>query len=130
MTVNEHVAVLPDASVAVPVTVVVPTGNVDPEAGLYEVVTPGQLSEAVGGGYVTTAEFIPGSVSTRMFAGQVIVGGCVSLTVMVKLHVAVLPVASVAVQFTVVVPFGKNDPDAGEQITLVPGQLSLNVGAG
>jgi hypothetical protein len=47
VTVNEQVAVLPLASVAVTVTVVVPTGNVLPEAGLPLVVTPGQLSEAV-----------------------------------------------------------------------------------
>ena len=49
-TVNEHVDVLPEASVAVQVTVVVPTGKVEPEAGEHAVVTIGQLSEAVGGG--------------------------------------------------------------------------------
>jgi hypothetical protein len=66
-----------------------------------------------------------------MFAGQVIVGGCVSLTVMVKLHDAVFATASVVVHVTVVVPFGKNDPEAGTQTGAVaPGQLSLTVGAG
>ena len=50
VTVNEHVAVLPLASVAVQVTVVVPTGKVDPDAGEQTTVTPGQLSEAVGAG--------------------------------------------------------------------------------
>ena len=63
-----------------------------------------------------------------MFAGHVMVGGCVSLIVTVKLHVAVFVAASVAVHVTVVVPFGKNDPDAGEHITVTPGQLSLAVG--
>ena len=35
------------ASVAVHVTVVVPTGKVDPLAGTHTIVAPGQLSEAV-----------------------------------------------------------------------------------
>ena len=47
---NVHVEVLPDASVAVHVTVVVPFGKNEPDAGLHIVVTPGQLSLAVGGG--------------------------------------------------------------------------------
>nr|WP_252285716.1 hypothetical protein [Priestia megaterium] len=50
MTVKEHVEVFPAASVAVQVTVVVPTGKKEPEAGVHIAVTPGQLSEAVGGG--------------------------------------------------------------------------------
>ena len=44
--------------------------------------------------------------------------------VSVKLQVAVLPAVSVAVQVTVVVPIGKIVPDAGEQTTVTPGQLS------
>ena len=47
VTVKEQLAVLPEASVAVPVTVVVPFGKVEPEAGLATTVTPGQLSAAV-----------------------------------------------------------------------------------
>jgi hypothetical protein len=50
VTTNEQELVLPDASVAVQVTVVMPIGNEDPEGGLQEAVTPGQLSETVGGG--------------------------------------------------------------------------------
>jgi hypothetical protein len=46
VTVNEQVALLPDASVAVQVTVVVPNGNVEPGGGVQTVVTPGQLSVA------------------------------------------------------------------------------------
>lgn len=66
-----------------------------------------------------------------MLAGHVIVGGCVSLTVIVNVHVAVLPDESATVQVTVVVPFGKNEPDAGEQTGApTPGQLSETVGAG
>ncbi len=60
VTVNEQVDVLPDASVAVLVTVVVPFGNVEPDAGLETTVTPGQLSVAVTLKF-TTAEHFPGS---------------------------------------------------------------------
>jgi uncharacterized lipoprotein YbaY len=45
--VKEQVPVFPDASVAVQLTVVTPTGNVDPDAGAHTIVTPGQLSVAV-----------------------------------------------------------------------------------
>jgi hypothetical protein len=58
--------------------------------------------------------------------GQVIVGGCVSCTVTVKPQVlsALFGLASLAVQVTVVVPSAKNEPEGGEQVTVVPGQLS------
>jgi hypothetical protein len=65
-----------------------------------------------------------------MFPGQVIEGGWVSLTVTVKLQTLVgwytIPPAgslaaggggAVPVQVTVVVPTGKNEPDAGLQTT-------------
>jgi hypothetical protein len=47
-TVNEQVAVLPEVSVAVQVTVVVPAGKAEPDGGVQATVTPGQLSVAVG----------------------------------------------------------------------------------
>ena len=47
VTVNEHEAVLLLASVAVQLTVVVPTLNEEPDAGEQEIVAPAQLSEAV-----------------------------------------------------------------------------------
>ena len=46
-TEKEQVAVLPEASVAVQVTVVVPGGKGEPDGGTQTTVTPGQLSEAV-----------------------------------------------------------------------------------
>ena len=49
-TVNPQVAWIPDASVAVQVTVVVPMGKIDPERGLQTTVRPGQLSLTVVGG--------------------------------------------------------------------------------
>ena len=66
-----------------------------------------------------------------MFAGHVIAGACVSLIVMVNEQVAWLLDASLTLQVTVVVPFGKNEPAAGMQEgEPTPGQLSLTAGAG
>jgi hypothetical protein len=48
VTVNVQVAVFIAASVVVHVTVVVPTGKVDPDAGEHTVDAPGQLSTAAG----------------------------------------------------------------------------------
>ena len=56
VTVNEQDPVFADASVAVHDTIVVPTGNVDPDAGTQATVAPGQLSEAVGVAKVATPE--------------------------------------------------------------------------
>jgi hypothetical protein len=48
------------------------------------------------------------------------------LTVTVKLQLASLPDESVTEQLTVVVPAGKQKPDAGLQVGIpTPGQLSL-----
>ena len=65
-----------------------------------------------------------GFVTAVMSAGQVITGGWVSLTVTVKVQLG----PGVMVQVTVVVPTGKNDPEAGEHVT-VP-QVSSVVGGG
>jgi len=73
-----QLAVFPDASVAVQVTVVVPAGRIDPLGGLHATVTPGQLSEAVGVGKVTSVELVGGQATAEIavtLAGHVIVGG-------------------------------------------------------
>ena len=86
VTVNVHVEVLPHASVAVEVTVVVPIGNAEPDAGELTIVTaPPQLSVAVGVKF-TTAEQEPTGVVTVIFAGQVITGAVTSLTVIICVH--------------------------------------------
>jgi hypothetical protein len=60
-----------------------------------------------------------------MFAGQVTVGFCVSLTLTVNEHCAVLPLLSVTVQVTVVVPTLNDEPDAGRQVGVrLPSQSS------
>src|SRR5258707_11671044 len=51
----------------------------------------------------------------------------VSLTVTVKVQLLVLPLASVAVQVTVVTPLLKLVPLAGLQLTVEPGQLFLGL---
>lgn len=130
VTVNVHVAVWPDVSVAVLVTVVVPLGNTEPDGGRLTTVTPGQLSVAVTVN-VVNAEHRFGSVDLVIFAGQVIVGACVSFTVTVKLHDAVFGgvAESLTVQVTVVTPFGKAPPEGGLHTGVpTPGQLSLAVG--
>src|SRR6185295_6469313 len=75
-----QVAVLPDISVAVHVTVVVPKGNVDPLAGMHATVAPGQLSVTPGSGKVTTVLARgghPHGATAVKLAGQVITGGSV-----------------------------------------------------
>jgi len=113
-TLKEQVAVLLASSVAVQVTVVVPVGKLEPDAGVQSTVTPGQLSEATGFGYSMIVPGSFGSVITEMFSGHVTAGGCVSLTVTVNEQLG--PVVEVHV--TVVVPTGKKEPEAGEQVTV------------
>jgi hypothetical protein len=58
------------------------------------------------------------------FAGHVIVGAWLSLTVTVKVQVASGGLPLVAVQVTVVVPFANAEPDAGLQVTVGTGHPS------
>ena len=89
------VAVLPASSVTVQVTVVLPIGKV-PGALLVTEATP-QLSAVVGAPSVTLKALQAELALTVTAAGAVMVGFCVSFTVIVKLAVVVLPAASVAV---------------------------------
>jgi len=49
-------------------------------------------------------------------------------TVTEKLQLAVEPLRSAALHVTVVVPTENEEPDAGEQVTAAPGQLSTTAG--
>ena len=111
VTVNEHELVLFDASVAVHVTVVVPIANSVPLAGTHTTVVPGQLSDVVGSANFTVAPHTFASFATVTFAGHVITGAVVSVTVIVKVHVVSgeFGEASVAVHVTVVTPTGNVD---------------------
>src|SRR5205085_2577788 len=111
VTVNELVAVLWWASVAMSVTVVVPSGNVLPEAWLATTVTaPSTMSVAVA--LKLTAAPLGLVASATMATGVAMTGGVVSTTVTLKEPVAGLPAASVAVTVTVLVPSGKTLPGA------------------
>ena len=70
----------PEASVAVTVTVVVPIGNAEPEAGEHTYATSGQLSETVGA-KATWAVDWPESGEHTILAGQTTTGGVLSTTV-------------------------------------------------
>jgi len=129
LIVKLHVAVFIDASVAVQVTVVVPTGMHEPDGGVQATVTPGQLSLAVVVKFTTWHAWPAGTqtalfVTAVMFAGQVIWGGCVSLTVTLNEQLA----PDSLVQLTGVVPTWKKVFDAGVHV-IVP-QSPVDVGAG
>jgi hypothetical protein len=125
VTANEQLAVLPDASVAVHVTVVVPSGKHDPDGGEHANVAPGQLS-VTAGAKLTTEQVSPGlGVITVIAAGHVISGASVSTTVTVNIQTETLPEASTAVPVTVVVPFGNVEPEGGLTVSVTPGQLSV-----
>jgi hypothetical protein len=128
--VKVHVLLLPQASVAVLVTVVTPTGKLVPLAGLLATVTPRQLSVALTLN-VTLLLQAPSAAFTVRFVGQLSTGAVVSRTVTLALLVAALPHRSVPVQRRVTVAL-----QAGPLVTVsstatvtTPPQLSLNVGA-
>jgi hypothetical protein len=93
-------AAFPLASVAVKVTVVVPTGKAEPLGSppVSVITVPEQLSVAVGAIQFTIALQSPGSLFTTTFTGHdVNTGNWLSITVIVNEHTEVFPLASVAV---------------------------------
>ena len=80
VTSNMHIAVLPAASVAVDVTLVVPTGKVDPDGGTDTTVTVTQVSVAVTVYVTFDLEHCPGLALTVIGAGHSMAGGVVSRT--------------------------------------------------
>ena len=125
VTVNVQLAVFPLASVAVFVTVVVPTGNVLPLATLLVTFVTPQLSLAFTVNTTLLRLHRPASVLNTRFVGHVSTGFCVSVTVTVNRHVLVFPLASTAVFVTVVTPTGNVLPLAGTLSRLASPQLSL-----
>ena len=124
--VNEQAAVLPVRSTAVKLTVEVPFARLEPLAGpeVCTTETVPQLSVAVALAKVTG----PGQ-GRETDAGQVIAGGVTSETVTGNVQAAVLPLPSVAVKVTPVVPPGKTEPLAGPAVrtTVTLPQLSVAV---
>src|SRR5260221_584623 len=129
VTVKVQALVLPLPSVAVQVTVATPLLKVEPLAGAQTTEARAQLSLALGAAQVTTAVQAPSAVVCVMFSGQVIDGFSASLTVTLKVQALVLPLPSLAVQVTMVVPLVKVEPLAGAQSTVTLPQLSVAVGA-
>src|ERR1041384_480143 len=115
MTLKVQLAVLPEPSVAVCVTVLVPLAKVEPLGRLQLTVTFVQLSLASTVHVTLDATQVPAVVFVTISAGHVMVGGWMSLKMMVKLQLAVLPEPSVAVQVTVFVPMANVEPLAGAQ---------------
>src|SRR5437762_1302746 len=124
-----QLAVLPEASMAVQVTLLVPLANVLPLVGLQLTVTPEQLSVATGDAKLTFWLHWPGAVLVTMPPGQVITGNWVSFTVTLNMQLALFPLASSAVQVTTFVPLAKALPFVGLQVTVTPEQLSVAVAA-
>src|SRR5262249_7043867 len=100
VTVNDALPVLPRASVAVQVTVGERRWTVAPDAGVHVGVSDrSRRSVAVA---VKVSTFPDGlDDESVMFAGTVTVGAVVSTTVILKVAVAWLPAASLAVHVTV-----------------------------
>ena len=110
VTAYVQVAVLPATSVTVQVTVVVPIGKA--AGALLVTETNEQLSAVVGVPKATPVAVQAVFVVVLIGTGQIIVGACISFTVMVKLQEVVLLEASVTVKVLVVVPTGKVEPEA------------------
>ena len=104
--------VLPEASFAVHETVVVPSGNVDPDPGLQTIAGDGSTRSVAPAENVTAAPLGPVAAALTG-AGTLMVGEVVSASLTVKAAGAdVLFEWSVAVQETVVVPSGNVSPEA------------------
>jgi hypothetical protein len=110
------------ASLAVYVTVVVPSGNVAPEEKLDVRFT--QLV-TVGAVQVTTFEHSDASNETLIVEGQPeITGAVMSVTTTLNEHVDILFAASVAVYVTIVVPRGNAEPEAKLEVSVTqPGTV-------
>jgi hypothetical protein len=126
ITLKVLVLLLPDESMAVQDTVLVPTSKVEPLTGEHTTVTfVSQLSVAVAVKVTLLLEHWPVSALPMMSGGTLIAGACVSFTITRNVHPFVLPELSVATPTTVFVPFGKVEPEGGVNVTLVTVQLSV-----
>ena len=112
---NDPDAELPALSFAEQDTVVVPNGNVEPEAGVHVTVTEPSTRSVAEAENVTTAPFalVGGTV---MSAGSCNFGGVLSATVTLNEAEAVFPALSVTEHDTVVEPNANVEPDEGVQV--------------
>lgn len=114
VTVNFLMLRRPALSAAVQVTVVVPTGNIEPEVGRHVVCTVPSTASVAGTANVTRA--LEASVASVVTSVGTVIDGGLSLTVTSNLFLARLP-ALAEVQVTVVVWRANNAPERGLQST-------------
>jgi hypothetical protein len=105
---NAQVEIFPETSVAVYVTVVTPTGKTVPGLKLLVIVKL-QLSVAVGIVHEIAFEQFVVTISDGQLENT---GATLSIIITLKLQVAELPLESVAVYITCVVPPGNVEPGA------------------
>src|SRR5918993_5935581 len=117
LTVNEPVASFPAASVAEQLTVVSPSGNVEPEAGSHVTSTSPSTASVAVAVYVISAPCGLVASAAGGADGSVNSGGMVSCTLTVNEPVASFPAASVAEQLTVVVPNANIEPQVRSHVT-------------
>ena len=116
VTVKEPDPLLLLLSVAVQVTVVGPSGKAEPLAGVQVTGRAPSTTSLADAVKLNTAP-VALVASTVAFAGTVTTGPVVSVTVTVNDAAPVLPLVSVAVQWTVVGPSGNVAPLAGVHVT-------------
>ena len=105
---------LPEESVAVQDTIVVPRAKVEPDVGEQTTLGDGSTMSTEVTEKVTAAPL--GAVASAVMpAGRDRTGGVVSTIVTLKLALALLPEKSVAEHWTVVDPSGYVEPDCDEQ---------------
>src|SRR5580704_17214552 len=131
VTLNVQLATLPEESVAVQLTSVVPIPNTLPDAGVQITGTfPSQLSAALGVNVTTPPSGLLALV--KIFPEQVMMGTWLSTTSTCSIQLAQLPHVSVAVHTTKFVPFGNTGGTGALFVrNTFPPQLSvtLNVDA-
>src|SRR5919108_428978 len=115
VTVNDAEPVLPFESAALQLTVVEPSANVAPLAGVQVTATGPSMASVADAVYVKTAPVAP-VASTVAFAGPVTTGPVVSVTVTVNDAEPLLLFESTAVHVTVVAPSGNVAPLAGAHV--------------
>jgi hypothetical protein len=129
LTLKLQRAVLPLASLAVTITVVVPIENCAPDGIDVVTSTFEQLFCTTGGGKFTVAPDAPTAAFTVISAGQSIIKGA-SFTMTSNVQTALLPARSMAVTVTGVVPIGKTAPRGGTAVMVARLQLSVIFGIG
>ena len=125
VTLNEPEVEFPAASVAMQLTVVVPSGKASPEAWSQPTATdPSTTSLAE----VAKPTVVPPALvaSAVRLPGKTRAGDVVSAIEIVKVPLADRPPPSVTEQETVVVPRAKVEPDAGEQTGVGSGLSSAS----